>query len=80
LFETSYGEIIVPKFNFTDSEAIPWLNTEIAEGVEVKTLNSANNMIMELYRFEPSISYPDHIHDGPEFVQFLEGRARQDAK
>ena len=69
-----------PKFNFADSEAIPWLKSEIAEGVEVKTLCSANNMIMELYRFAPNITYPDHIHEGPEFVYLLEGSARQDGK
>ena len=69
-----------PKFNFADSEAIPWLKSEIAEGVEVKTLCSANNMIMELYRFVPNITYPDHVHEGPEFVYLLEGSARQDGK
>jgi hypothetical protein len=71
---------MVPKFNFTDSEAIPRLKSEIAEGVEVKTLCSANNMIMELYRFAPNITYPDHIHDGPDFFYLLEGRYRQDVK
>ena len=71
---------MVPKFNFADSEAIPWLKSEFAEGVEVKTLCSANNMIMELYRFAPNITYPDHIHEGPEFVYILEGSARQDGE
>ena len=80
LYEKSYGEIMEPKFNFADSEAIPWLKSEIAEGVEVKTLCSANNMIMELYRFAPNITYSDHIHEGPEFVYLLEGSARQDGK
>ena len=37
-------------------------------------------MIMEPYRFAPNITYPDHIHDGPEFVYLLEGCARQDGK
>ena len=37
-------------------------------------------MIMELYRFAPNITYPDHIHEGPEFVYLLEGSARQDGK
>ena len=80
LFEKSYVEIMEPKFNFADSESIPWLKSEIAEGVEVKTLCSANSMIMELYQFAPNITYPDHIHDGPEFVYLLEGSARQDGK
>ena len=71
---------MVPKFNFADSEAIPWLTSEFAEGVEVETLCSANSMIMELYRFAPNITYPDHIHEGPEFVYILEGSARQDGK
>ena len=71
---------MVPKFNFADSETILWLKSEFAEGVEVKTLCSANNMIMELYRFAPNITYPDHIHEGPEFFYILEGSARQDGK
>jgi anti-sigma factor ChrR (cupin superfamily) len=80
LFEKLKGVSMEPKFNFADSEAIPWLKSEIAEGVEVKTLCSANNMIMELYRFAPNITYPDHVHEGPEFVYLLEGSARQDGK
>jgi hypothetical protein len=54
--------------------------TAIAESVEVKIHCSANNMIMELYRFAPNIIYPDHILQGPEFVYLLEGSARQDGK
>jgi len=67
LFEKSYGEIMEPKFNFADSESIPWLKSEIAEGVEVKTLCSANSMIMELYQFAPNITYPDQV-DPTEYL------------
>ncbi len=69
-----------PIFNFADSKTIPWTKSDIAEGVEVKTLCSANNMTMELYRFAPNCTYPDHFHNGPEFVYILEGSARQDGK
>jgi anti-sigma factor ChrR (cupin superfamily) len=46
----------------------------------VKTHCSANNMIMELYRFAPNIIYPDYIHHGPELVYLLEGSTRQEGK
>ncbi len=52
----------------------------MAEGVEVKALCSANDQTMELYRFAPNTSYPDHFHNGPEFVYLMEGSARQNGK
>ena len=69
-----------PKFSFSNSDEIPWVKSEMAEGVDVKTLCSANEMTMELYRFAPNSSYPDHFHEGPEFVYLLEGSARHDNK
>ena len=66
-----------PKFSFTDSSEVPWVTSDLAKGVEVKTLSSANQMTMELYRFAPNSTYPDHFHEGPEFVYLLEGSARQ---
>ena len=69
-----------PKFSYLDSNEIPWVKSELADGVEVKTLCSANEMTMELYKFAPNSTYPDHFHEGPEFVYLLEGSARQDGK
>lgn len=69
-----------PKYSFADSNSIPWKKSEMSEGVEVKTLCSANSRTMELYRFPPNTSYPDHFHEGPEFVYLLEGSARQNGK
>lgn len=69
-----------PKFIFADSAGIPWRKSETADGVEVKSLGSADGMTMELYKFAPNANYPDHIHKGPEFVFLLEGSARQDGK
>lgn len=66
-----------PKFIFNNSDTLPWVDSEMAEGVEVKTLCAANGMTMELYRFAPNSSYPDHFHEGPEFVYLMEGSARQ---
>ncbi|MFT5114512.1 MAG: anti-sigma factor ChrR (cupin superfamily) [Parasphingorhabdus sp.] len=66
-----------PKFSFSDEQEIPWITSEIAQGVEVKTLGVADEMTMELYRFSPNSIYPDHFHEGPEFVYLLEGSARQ---
>ena len=37
-------------------------------------------MTMELYRFGPNTSYPDHFHEGPEFVYLLEGSARHNGE
>ena len=45
----------------------------MADGVEVKTLCSENNQTMGLYRFASNTTYPDHLHEGPEFVYLLEG-------
>lgn len=65
------------QFVIADSDSIPWIKSEIAKGVEVKTLGSANGQTMALYRFAPSTPYPDHLHEGPEFVFLLEGSCRQ---
>ncbi|MEM7222240.1 MAG: cupin domain-containing protein [Pseudomonadota bacterium] len=71
---------MTPRFLFTDGEAAPWQPVEIAPGVEVKALASADGQTMELYRFAPNTSYPDHFHEGPEFVYMLEGEATQDGR
>jgi len=71
---------VEPQFVFSDSESIPWIKSEIAEGVEVKVLCSANNQTMALYRFAPNTPYPDHLHEGPEFVYLLEGSCCQNGK
>ncbi len=74
-----------PLFYFSDANDLAW-NPLVLEdgrtiqGVELKTLCSANGNTMELYRFEPNITYPDHYHEGPEFVYVLEGSIRQDGK
>ena len=68
----------IPRMIYRNAQSAQ--RTAIAESVEVKTLCSANNMIMELYRFAPNITYPDHIHHGPEFVYLLEGNACQEGK
>lgn len=69
-----------PKFHVVNADTISWQKLDVAQGVEVKKLGTANGRTMELYRFPPNTSYPDHYHEGPEFVYLLEGRARQDGK
>ncbi|MEM7358372.1 MAG: cupin domain-containing protein [Pseudomonadota bacterium] len=66
-----------PKYNFVDSNAIEWQQTETI-GVEIKRLASANDQVMELYRCAPNTVFPDHVHVGPEFVYILEGSAQVD--
>ena len=69
-----------PKFLFTDSDSVPWQKSEVANGVQVKSLGTANGHTLELYRFAPNTSYPDHMHEGPEFVYMLEGEAVQNGQ
>ena len=69
-----------PLFHFTDSNSLPWEVAVIAEGVEFKTLCAANGRTMELYRFQPNTAFPDHFHEGPEFVYILEGSIRLDGQ
>ncbi len=69
-----------PEYNFVDSNSIPWKRDENAKHVEIKKLSSANDQIMELYRFAPDTLYPDHLHIGPEFIYLLEGSARVNGK
>jgi len=68
-----------PKYHFADSNSVDWEKLDV-EGVESKKLASANNQLMELYKFMPNITFPDHVHQGPEFVYLLEGSARVDGK
>ncbi|MFT5482376.1 MAG: hypothetical protein ACI9GW_001026 [Halieaceae bacterium] len=68
------------KYHFKDSNSVAWEKHRGMEGVETKKLCSANDQIMELYRFSPDTLYPDHLHIGPEFVYLLEGSARVDGK
>jgi hypothetical protein len=64
---------VEPQFVFADSDSIPWTKSEVAEEVEVKTLCSANDQTMEFYRFAPNTPYPNHLHEGPEFVLSFRG-------
>lgn len=69
-----------PRFIFTDSESASWQASEMADGVEIKNLGTVDGQTMELYRFAPNTSYPDHFHEGPEFVYMLEGEATQNGQ
>jgi anti-sigma factor ChrR (cupin superfamily) len=67
-------------FTFTDSNTAPWLDSKAAHGVTVKNLGKANGRAMQLVRFEPGVVFPDHRHDGPEFIFMLEGEAIQNGQ
>jgi anti-sigma factor ChrR (cupin superfamily) len=69
-----------PLFHFTDSNSVEWQAFEQAEGVAFKTLCAANGQTMEIYRLDPNTSFPDHIHQGPEFVYILDGSIRLDGR
>ena len=68
------------KFNLVHQDQISWESSPLSQGVEVKRLCQANGETMELYKFAPNTTYPDHFHEGPEFVFLLEGSARQNGK
>ena len=67
------------EFIASNSNDIPWVESDLAPGVMVRTLCCANGQTMELYRFPPKTTYPDHYHEGPEFVYLMEGSARQNS-
>lgn len=69
-----------PKFIFTDSQTIPWQDSKLAQGVQVKNLGKANGRALQLVRFEPGAVFPRHEHQGPEFIFLLEGEAIQNGK
>ena len=71
---------MAPRYIFTDPDSTTWQESGMADGVEVKSLGSVDGRTMELYRFAPNTSYPDHFHDGPEFVYMLEGDAAQNGQ
>jgi hypothetical protein len=48
--------------------------------VEIKQLFVANGQVVVLYQFLPNTLFPDHLHNGPEFVHLLEGSASVDGK
>ncbi|MCY0855770.1 cupin domain-containing protein [Cupriavidus sp. D39] len=68
---------VEPKFIFTDSRAVPWQDSKLAKGVQVKNLGKANGRALQLVRFELGAVFPRHEHHGPEFIFLLEGDAIQ---
>ena len=68
------------QFHFTDSNSVEWQSFEQAKGINFKTLCTANGQTMELYQLDPNTTFPDHIHQGPEFVYVLEGSIRLDGR
>lgn len=69
-----------PRFIFTDSHSTPWRPSTMVDGVEVKDLGTFNGQTMELIRFAPNTTFPDHVHESPEFVYMLEGEATQNGQ
>lgn len=69
-----------PKYTFADSNSIIWEKHDTVSGVEIKKLSTANDQVMELQRYAPNTVFPDHVHQGPEFVYMVEGSARVDGK
>ena len=65
-----------PKYIVADAERLAWQEDKTIPGMAVKSLGTANGQTMELFRYAPNTSYPEHMHKGPEFVYMLEGRAR----
>lgn len=64
------------KYVVTNSNSLAWQKDENVPGMEVKSLGTVDGQTMELFRYAPNTSFPEHIHKGPEFVFMIEGRAR----
>lgn len=64
-------EPMEPRYYFTNSKAIPWRASTVADGVEVKDLGQADGRSMQLVRIEPGTTFPIHYHAGPEFINIL---------
>ncbi|CAE6783331.1 MULTISPECIES: cupin domain-containing protein [Paraburkholderia] len=69
-----------PSFSRRDSEAVPWQRSAVAPGVEVKNLGTADGRAIQLVKFAPGVTFPDHFHTGPEFIYMLEGEAVQNGE
>jgi anti-sigma factor ChrR (cupin superfamily) len=67
-------------FSFTDSARTPWVTSRFASGVTVKNLGRADGRAMQLVRFAPGVTFPNHFHTGPEFIYVLEGEAIQNGQ
>ncbi len=60
----------------TNSNSLSWQEDEAVPGMETKSLGTVDGQTMQLFRYAPNTSYPEHRHKGPEFVFMIEGRAR----
>ncbi len=69
-----------PRYHFTNSQAMAWRASTVADGVTVKDLGHANGRSMQLVRIEPGTIFPTHYHTGPEFIYILEGEAVQNGQ
>jgi anti-sigma factor ChrR (cupin superfamily) len=69
-----------PRFVSVDTQALPWVQSTCADGVQIKNLGKANERAMQLVRFAPGTVFPAHLHTGPEFIYMLEGEAIQNGQ
>lgn len=69
-----------PQFFSVDTQALGWVQSACADGVQIKNLGKANGRAMQLVRFAPGTTFPTHLHTGPEFIYMLEGEAIQNGK
>lgn len=74
------AQSLTPQFFFGDSASLSWIPSRFAAGVEVKNLGKANGRGLQLVRFAPGATFPDHLHTGPEFIYVLEGEAIQNGR
>lgn len=69
-----------PQFFSVDTQALGWVQSACADGVQIKNLGKANGRAMQLVRFAPGTTFPTHLHTGPEFIYMLEGEAIQNGE
>ena len=66
-----------PNFLSHNLETIPWRKSSFAENVFVKDLGVADGYALQLVKFEPNTSFPDHLHIKAEFIYILDGELMQ---
>jgi diadenosine tetraphosphate (Ap4A) HIT family hydrolase len=65
---------------FTDTHALPWRQSTVAEGVEVKDLGTVNGQSMQRVQCAAGAHFPIHLHPGPEFIYMIAGEAVQEGQ
>jgi quercetin dioxygenase-like cupin family protein len=68
---------VIKSYIFSDSEKVPWRESNFAQGVQVKDLGVSDGQAMQLVKFAAGAQFPWHKHTGPEFIYVFSGEVIQ---